>query len=186
MNINMRRMGVAGVLAAVVGVLILGGSAQAQQTGSPLAFVLGPSLVGTAYIGQTLTAADGTWRSPVPAQTFSRWEWWHCPSAGTTAGCTVVLSGGSTTYAVTEADRGSYIRAARYVCYPLSNCNPRTSPGVDVLLPSAAKGPVTDAPPPRADADADPRADAGAHAGADVRGRGAGGDARPDHGPGPA
>jgi hypothetical protein len=136
------------VLAAVPGVLIAGGPAHAQQQGSPLGFLLGPSLIGNPFIGQALTATNGTWRSPFPSQTYTRWEWWHCPRGDTTLGCVGIPDANTTSYTLTAADRGSWIRAARYICYPLSRCNPRTDPDVELLVPSAAKGPVTVAPPP--------------------------------------
>jgi hypothetical protein len=128
--------------------LIAGGPAQAQQQGNPLGFLLGPALIGNPFIGQTLTATNGTWRSPVPSQTYVRWEWWQCPRGDTTLNCAGIPNANTTTYALTQADRGSWIRAARYICYPLSKCNPRTDPDVELLLPSAAKGPVSVAPTP--------------------------------------
>src|SRR3954451_13017109 len=146
----MRRLGAAGVLATVLGVLIAGGSANAQSTGSPLGFVLGPNLLGNPFIGQTLNATDGTWRSPAPSSTYARWEWWHCPQANTTLGCVGIPSAtNATSYTLSESDRGWYMRTARYVCYPSSKCNQAgVTPDAQVLLPSAAKGPVSTAPTP--------------------------------------
>jgi hypothetical protein len=156
------------VLAAVVIALVIGEQARAQSTGSVLEFINWPTMVGTAVIGQTLTATDALWRSPSPSATYSQWEWWRC--ARNDFNCTKIVSGPNvTSYQVTEADRGAYIRLARLICYPANDCSvphsrlavsnargpvvapaptPTPTPPPPVATPTPTPAPVFVAPPP--------------------------------------
>jgi len=74
-------------------------TATAPQNSTP------PSISGTPQVGQTLTAATGSWTGTAPI-TYA-YQWQDCDSAG--ANC-VATSGASSTYALSSADQGHTIR----------------------------------------------------------------------------
>ncbi len=69
--------------------------------GSPAALVetVQPGITGTAKVGQTLVAADGTWS---PAPTSVSFAWQRCNTNG--RACTPIAGATSSTYVVTTAD----------------------------------------------------------------------------------
>lgn len=65
-----------------------------------------PSISGTAQVGQTLTAANGTWTG-TPAPTLARaWQ----RSANGTSGWAAIAGATGATYALQAADEGQYVR----------------------------------------------------------------------------
>lgn len=65
-----------------------------------------PSISGTAQVGQTLTAANGTWTG-TPAPTFSHaWE----ISVDGTSGWAVIAGATGATYVLDAADEDQYVR----------------------------------------------------------------------------
>ena len=72
----------------------------------PPANMLPPTISGTTAVGDTLTAATGTW-SGYPAPTFS-YQWRSCDSAG--ANCSDLATQTASTYVITIADAGHTIR----------------------------------------------------------------------------
>ncbi len=124
-----------GAAGAVCIALALGaGTALAQQPGN-LEIYTAPVIIGTPYVGATLTATGGAWRSPDPGSTSAWWSWWRCPNAGSFDDCNP--RGTNATYTVTTSDRGQYVFVSRYV--RLKN---QTR-----WRPSARVGPVTSPPP---------------------------------------
>jgi Cellulase (glycosyl hydrolase family 5)/Fibronectin type III domain/Calcineurin-like phosphoesterase len=65
-----------------------------------------PTVTGTPLVGQTLTAADGTWTGTDPI-TYTR-QWERCDQQG--LGCTAIGGATGSTYALQQADNGSTVR----------------------------------------------------------------------------
>lgn len=65
-----------------------------------------PTISGTPQVGQTLSAAPGTWSGRQPI-TFS-FQWQRCDKVG--GSCAPIAGANATTYALTEADLGSTVR----------------------------------------------------------------------------
>ena len=94
-----------------------------------------PKVTGTAQIGQTLTATDGSWTGAQP-MTFT-YEWQRCNSAG--SGCVKSpTSTSSATYAVTSGDAGFTLRVVVTA----------TNSGGSASAPSAVTAVVPTAPAP--------------------------------------
>jgi hypothetical protein len=131
---------------AVALVLALGcGSASAQQRGTPLAITSAPAIVGSPVVGNTLTTTGGAWQSPNPEpnRTEAWWEWWRCPSTNQIWRCQFQTRTGN--YSLTDADKGQYIYAVRYVRW----LNPQDNRWDTQLRTSASPAPVsTPAPAP--------------------------------------
>lgn len=66
-----------------------------------------PAVTGTATVGQTLTASNGTWTG-TPTPTYTR-KWQR--SADGTTGWADIASATATTYVLAAADEGQYVRA---------------------------------------------------------------------------
>jgi hypothetical protein len=66
-----------------------------------------PAITGTAAVGSTLTAGNGTWTA-TPAVTGYTYQWQRCNSSG--ASCTSISGATNQTYAVASADAGSTLR----------------------------------------------------------------------------
>ncbi|HET7449750.1 MAG TPA: invasin domain 3-containing protein, partial [Gaiellaceae bacterium] len=64
-----------------------------------------PTTSGTVAVGQTLTAATGTWSN---SPTSYAYQWVRCDSAG--ANCTAIAGATASTYVLTSSDSGSTIR----------------------------------------------------------------------------
>ena len=76
-------------------------------TGGPVVTVT-PAVTGTASLGETLTATEGTWTgTPSPSLTE---QWQDCDSAGND--CTIVTGANSATHVVAVADVGHALRIA--------------------------------------------------------------------------
>jgi hypothetical protein len=98
-----------------------------------------PTITGTATVGSTLTANDGSWESRFLVD-FS-WAWLRCDSGGNNCSAT-----GSTanTYVVQAADQGSTLRAQEIAT------NPAGTTKVNSAQTSVVPGgkPVSPPPPP--------------------------------------
>lgn len=86
----------------VVGVLA--GSGQAAQQAAPVN-TNPPAISGTATVGQTLTATNGTWSN---APTSFAHQWLRCNAGGNS--CVSVANGTQQTYTLVGADAGHAIR----------------------------------------------------------------------------
>ena len=103
-----------------------------------------PNVTGTAAVGQTLTADQGTWQSKFLA-TFSN-DWLRCDGAGYS--CKAIGASG-TTYVVADADKGSTLRARITATNPagttvVQSAQTAVVPGA----PPVAKPPPPPLPPP--------------------------------------
>jgi hypothetical protein len=75
-----------------------------------------PTVAGTAKVGQTLTAAAGTW-SGTPTPTYA-YAWFSCTGAGSGAvsgataptGCTAITGATSGTYVIASTQLAKYVR----------------------------------------------------------------------------
>ena len=108
-RLTTRRAAVAAVAAlAVIAVLVPTGSAREQTVPANTA---PPTISGIPSLGQTLTAAPGTWTGD-PAPTFS-YQWVRCPASGGAADgsdCAVIGGASTTAYVVASGDVGSRLR----------------------------------------------------------------------------
>jgi hypothetical protein len=101
-----RTVVVALVGAAVLAVLVPTGAAREQAAPSNTAQ---PTVTGTPSLGQTLTAAPGTWTG---SPTFA-YQWVRCPASGGASDgsdCAVIGGASTTAYVVSSGDVGSRLR----------------------------------------------------------------------------
>jgi hypothetical protein len=94
--------------AALLAVLVPTGSAREQTVP---ANTVQPTITGIASLGQTLTAAPGTWTGD-PAPTFT-YQWVRCPASGGAedgSDCAVIGGASTTAYVVAAGDVGSRLR----------------------------------------------------------------------------
>jgi hypothetical protein len=106
-----RALGGAGIVAALVAALTLfAGSGLAQGSAAEANYApvntAVPTISGTAQVGQTLTAAPGTWTSDV-TPTFA-YAWQSCDSAGNS--CAAISGATATTYVVQSTDLSKTVR----------------------------------------------------------------------------
>ena len=88
----------------VLAALLMGGGAQAMGSAAPVNTVP-PAVSGTAAVGQTLTAADGTWSN---TPTSFAYQWLRCNGGGNS--CASVANGTVKTYTLVGADAGHTMR----------------------------------------------------------------------------
>jgi hypothetical protein len=98
-----------------------------------------PTITGTAAVGQTLTASQGSWASNYLVD-FSN-DWLRCD--GTGGNCAAFGAAGST-YVVAEADKGSTLRARVTATNPAGTTQVSSAP--TAVVPGAP--PVAPPPPP--------------------------------------
>jgi hypothetical protein len=107
----LRLLGAAGTIAALVAALTaISGTGLAQPTAAQANYApsntAAPTISGTAQVGQTLTANNGTWNSDT-APKFT-YQWQRCDTAGNN--CGTISGATSQTYAVQNADVNSTLR----------------------------------------------------------------------------
>lgn len=124
-HVTKTRLGLGAVLvAAVAGVFAAVASAAAPSNTSP------PTISGTAKVGSTLTASDGSWTNSPTSFTY---QWQRCASDGRS--CGDLTAGTSKTYTPTTGDVGHALR----VVVTAVNADGRTA------ATSAATDPVNSA-----------------------------------------
>jgi hypothetical protein len=144
-----RRLGIVTAIAAGVALgAIVGqpGSGRAAATAVPKNKTL-PSVSGVATVGQTLTAAVGTWTNN---PTSFRFSWSRCDATG--AACLTIGGATAKIYTVTLADVGHTLRVT-VTARNSSGSTPATSPATTVVPPSGCPTgtgtiPVADLQPP--------------------------------------
>jgi len=107
----LRLLGAAGTVVALVAALTaIAGTGLAQTTAAQANYAptnaAAPTISGTAQVGQTLTANNGTWNSQTNP-TFA-YQWQRCDTAGNKCGS--ITGATSQTYAVQNADVNSTLR----------------------------------------------------------------------------
>jgi hypothetical protein len=81
-------------------------TATAAAAGTAPSNTAPPTLSGTARIGETLTASQGTWSGTTPI-TYA-YQWQRCDKNG--AGCNAITGATSTSYTLTSADQDNTLR----------------------------------------------------------------------------
>jgi hypothetical protein len=136
-----RRVAVLALLgAAILAVLVPTGSAREQA--AP-ANTVQPTITGTPSLGQTLTAAPGTWTG---SPTFA-YQWVRCPTSGGSSDgsdCAVIGGASTTAYVVSSGDVGSRLRV-RVTGSNAEGSAVAASNATDVV--SGQAGPPNTAPP---------------------------------------
>ena len=99
---------------------------------APPANTAAPTITGTARVGETLTAQNGTWSN---SPTAFQYQWQRCIASG--AGCTNVPGAVEKTYLLTSADAGRTIRVRVTGINAEGATNARSAPTAAVT-PSAA------------------------------------------------
>jgi hypothetical protein len=128
-----------------------GGTAMAQQTGSPVAVTSAPVVSGAQIVGTNLSVSGGAWRSPNPSgdRTEAWYEWWRCPTTNANELWRCRFQTRNTTYRLTDADKGQYVFGVRFVRWrdTKNNSDPRDDTYTTVYRQSATPAAVT-APAP--------------------------------------
>jgi hypothetical protein len=93
-----------------------------------------PAISGTATVGQTLTASNGTWTGTEPIRYTYSWQ--RCDSAGSS--CAAISGATGQTYPVTSADQGNRLRVVVTASNTAgsSNATSATTAGVGSGAPS--------------------------------------------------
>jgi hypothetical protein len=142
-SVTRRRSVMAGTAGALA-VLACSAPATAQDRDSTLKALASPTVSGTTMVGNLLMASGGSWASPQPWNTSTRWEWYRCNNPFA-ADCRLIV-GNQPTYRLDVADGGKWIAVAKVVRFPANaDCRPSTE---CLFMASAARGPVVLAPTP--------------------------------------
>jgi hypothetical protein len=132
-----RRLNLLALLAAgAVTVLAIAGLSNAASNAAP-ANTAEPKISGTAQVGQTLNASNGTWSN---SPTSFAYQWRRCNAQG--AGCANIGGADSQSYLVRNADEGDTIRV-RVTAKNADGSASATSNATDVVKAKAAPAPVT-------------------------------------------
>ena len=146
-----RRFGAVGVAAALAFALF-GGTAMAQQTGSPVAVTSAPVVSGSMVVGTTLSVSGGAWRTPNPSadRTEAWYEWWRCPSTSQDDLWRCRFQTRNTSYRLSDADKGQYVFGVRFVRWrdTKNNADTRDDEYMTAYRQSANPPAVTSPPPP--------------------------------------
>lgn len=126
------------VAAATIVAAIMSAGAEARSAAAP-SNQSPPTISGTAVVGETLTAATGSWTG-TPTITFT-YAWQRCDGAG--ASC-VPLGASGNTYVVAGADQGSTLRVEVTGTNGEGSASATSAPTAVVTLPTA---PVNTAEP---------------------------------------
>jgi hypothetical protein len=103
----------------------------------PLSSLSPPTISGTAIVGETLTAAPGTWSDGTATFTY---VWESCDGSGS---CTAIDGAEGRTYDLVRADRGAFVRV-RVTAHVGDAVESRTSGAVGpvtVAAPTALRAP---------------------------------------------
>jgi len=99
---------------------------------APPANTAAPTISGTARVGETLTAQNGTWSN---SPTAFQYQWQRCNESG--AACANVAGATAKTYLLTTTDAGRTMRVRVTGINAEGAVNARSAP-TDVVAPSAA------------------------------------------------
>src|SRR5581483_9428404 len=100
-----------------------------------------PTISGQATVGQTLTAAKGTWTgTPTPTYTY---QWKRCDTGG--ANCAAISGATHTTYTVATADAGSTLLVTVTAKNSVGSASANSA--ATAVVTSAASAPVNTAVP---------------------------------------
>jgi hypothetical protein len=126
----------AATLVSLIARLALAGAGQAASRLAPVS-TAPPTVSGTAAVGRTLTASNGTWSN---APTAYAYQWLRCNGGGNN--CAAVANGAQQTYTLVGADAGHTMR----VRVTASNADGSASAQSD---PTAVVAPVSSSAAPK-------------------------------------
>ncbi|HYK07108.1 MAG TPA: hypothetical protein VEW11_05010 [Gaiellaceae bacterium] len=121
-------------MAAIVGAFCVWA---APAMAAPPANTVAPSITGTARVGETLTAQNGTWSN---SPTAFQYQWQRCNGSGTA--CANVVGATEKTYLLTSGDAGRTMRVRVTGINAEGAVNARSAPTA-VVAPSAAPSNTT-------------------------------------------
>ena len=124
------------LVAGAVTVLAVAGLSDAANRAAPVN-TAEPKISGTAQVGQTLTASQGTWSG---SPTSFAYQWRRCNAQGN--GCAAIGGADTSTYLVRNADEGDTLRV-RVTAKNADGSASATSNATDVVKPKAAPPPVS-------------------------------------------
>jgi hypothetical protein len=134
-----KTVGIGAVFAAtLVLVALLAGAGQAASKAAP-ANTAPPTISGTARVGQTLTASNGTWSN---SPTDFTYQWLRCNTSG--GSCVSAPNGTQKTYTLVGADAGHKMRVRVTASNADGNASAESEP-TDTVQGSAVPRP-TDRP----------------------------------------
>jgi subtilisin family serine protease len=107
---------------------------------APPAKTAAPVISGSAQVGQTLTASNGTWTGPLAYTTYS-YQWQRCDASG--ANCSSITGQTGQSYGVADADVGDTLAVT--VTASNSDGSASASSAATVLVPPTP--PANTAPP---------------------------------------
>jgi acid phosphatase type 7 len=110
-----------GALFVVFGGVASSGQTSAAATGPPVNTAL-PSISGSVVVGQTLTAAPGSWTN---SPTGYSYQWLQCDSSG--ANCVAISGATASTYVLQRADLGKTVRVSVTASNDAGSSAPATS-----------------------------------------------------------
>lgn len=110
-----------------------------------------PAISGTAQVGETLTASNGTWTGGVRSYAY---QWERCNDAG--ASCVDVAGATGRTYGVRAVDVGSTLRV-EVTATNLAGSTPVESDRTSVVRAATSTTPTPPPPPPPTAANKKPR-----------------------------
>jgi len=125
----------------VPAVLLSGGGAQAMRNVAPVNTAL-PTISGTATVGQTLTASDGTWSN---TPTSFAYQWLRCNGGGNN--CANVANGTQKTYTLVGADAGHTMRVRVTATNADGSSSAESAQTAAVTAATSSAAPKNTAPP---------------------------------------
>ncbi len=131
---------VASLAAALVAVAFVGVAASAPQV-APVN-TAPPTISGTATVGQTLTASDGTWSN---SPTSYAYQWLRCNGGGNS--CTNIAGAITKTYVLVAADAGQTIRVRVTATNTDGSASAQSNQTTAVTAATSSAAPKNTSPP---------------------------------------
>jgi len=143
-HMNTRRrsiLGVVAALAAAIATMIAVGAALAVTQAVPVN-TAPPKISGTAQVGKTLTASDGTWSNNPTSFTY---QWLRCNGGGNS--CAPITGATLKTYVLTAADENQTIRVRVTATNADGSASAQSEQTTPVAALISSSGPKNTSPP---------------------------------------
>jgi hypothetical protein len=111
-------------------------------TAAPPANTAPPTITGTPQVGQTLTAANGTWTNSPTSFTY---QWVRCNAGGNS--CAPVANGTNRTYTLVGADAGRTVRVRVTATNPDGSTTAESAQTMVITPATSTEGPRNTEPP---------------------------------------